>query len=126
MTVRCPYCGDTAGLVGGDRIYPHRPDLHAKRFWLCSPCAAYVGCHPGTDKPLGRLADDELRRAKMAAHGMFDDLWKSGEMRRSEAYAWLANEMGIEPRDCHIGMMDVAQCRAVVQIVADRKKESRI
>lgn len=112
----CPYCGSPAKLVGGDTIYPHRPDLAHKKFWQCAPCKAYVGCHEagrgqgdGT-RPLGRLADAELRQAKMAVHESFDDIWKEGHMRRQEAYAWLADKMGIAVADCHVGMFSVAQC----------------
>lgn len=46
----CPYCQRPSLLVTGKTIYPHRPDLVAKRFWQCAPCDAYVGCHP----PAGR------------------------------------------------------------------------
>src|SRR5436309_3529676 len=39
----CPYCGHFARLVGGDVIYPHRPDLSELWFWQCAPCDAHVG-----------------------------------------------------------------------------------
>jgi len=67
--------------------------------------------------PLGRLANAELRSAKSAAHAMFDPLWKSKKMRRSQAYSWLAAQMKIKPEDCHIGMFDVEQCKQVFQIM---------
>ena len=119
-TVPCPYCGDPAELVGGDRVYPHRPDLAGKRFYLCAPCDAYVGCHPGTTEPLGRLADKALRRAKVAAHNAFDPLWQVGPMTRSEAYRWLAEALGVAPADCHIGLFDLQQCQRVIQVCLNR------
>lgn len=119
-TVPCPYCGDPAELVGGDRVYPHRPDLAGKRFYLCAPCDAYVGCHPGTTEPLGRLADKALRRAKVAAHNAFDPLWQAGPMTRPEAYRWLAGALGVAPADCHIGQFDLGQCQRVIQVCLNR------
>ena len=113
--VLCPYCGGNAKLVGGLTIYPHRPDLHEKKFYQCAPCDAYVGCHPGTTNALGRLANAELRKAKMAAHSAFDPLWKSGAKKRGSAYAWLSDALGMNKKDCHIGMMDVADCHRVVE-----------
>jgi hypothetical protein len=112
--VRCEYCRGHAELVGGSAIYPHRPDLDRLRFWRCAPCDAYVGCHPGTENPLGRLANAELRAAKIRAHDAFDPLWKSRKIRRSEAYRRLAKHLGIDDRDCHIGMFDVETCARVV------------
>ena len=41
--LKCPYCGKDAALVTGDKIYPHRPDLYDRNFWLCTACDAYVG-----------------------------------------------------------------------------------
>lgn len=110
----CPYCGAESKKVTGKEIYPHRPDLAHKTFYQCAPCDAYVGCHPGTCKALGRLANAELRKAKSAAHKIFDDIWRSGYMSRSQAYSWLAGQLGIEKKDCHIGMFDVDQCEQVV------------
>lgn len=112
----CPYCGGASERVTGNIIYPHRRDLHRKFFYLCRPCDAYVGCHPGTTAPLGRLANAELRKAKGAAHSAFDPKWKSGEMKRKAAYGWLAEKLGIPRNDCHIGMFDVETCREVVKV----------
>lgn len=117
----CPYCGTVAQLVTGEAIYPRRPDLWAKRFWSCPPCKAYVGCHPGTTTPLGRLADATLRSAKQAAHALFDPLWQRGEMTREKAYAWLARELGIPGKDCHIGMFDVDTCVRVIEVCKKRR-----
>lgn len=115
--LQCPYCGKAAERVTGAVIYPHRPDLFGKKFWRCAPCGAHVGCHGTSATPLGRLANAELRRAKMAAHAAFDPLWKSRRMNRSQAYAWLADALGVSPANCHIGMFDVDGCNAVVAAV---------
>lgn len=122
--VICDYCHRDAKLVTGKALYPHRPDLFHRWFWQCEPCGAFVGCHKkeggngdGT-KPLGRLATPELRRAKMAAHEAFDGLWRSGRLKRGDAYGALARELGIAIQNCHIGMFDLERCRAVPDAVA--------
>jgi hypothetical protein len=110
--------------VTGAEVYPHRPDLKRKWFYRCAPCRAWVGCHPNSKVPLGRLADAELRKAKEAAHAHFDPLWKavarrdgiSNNKARGRAYAWLADQMSLAPDDCHIGMFDVGQCNRVIRI----------
>lgn len=116
VTVDCDYCGRPAERAWGSTIYPNRPDLAGHRFWHCRPCGAYVGCHPHTNRPLGRLANAELRQAKVQAHKAFDPLWREHGMTRTAAYAWLALEMGLDRGSCHIGMFDVEQCQAVVDI----------
>lgn len=126
----CPYCQSAAELVTGSAIYPHRPDLGAQNFWRCAPCGAYVGCHKagsyrfergvkithtGTE-PLGRLADAELRRAKNAAHTVFDPMWKARGMSRKQAYAWLAEQLRLPVDRTHIGEFDAAMCARVVAL----------
>ena len=118
IDIRCPYCGKPAEFVTGSAIYPHRSDLHDKQFYRCQPCEAWVGCHDGTPHPLGRLANAELRAAKIAAHAAFDPLWVNrGIGRRKAAYRWLADHLGIPPSRCHIGWFDLEQCRRVVEVV---------
>lgn len=55
MNIWCVQCQQNvdAELKTGDIIYPHRPDLANKNFYLCPHCKNYVGCHPNTTKPLG-------------------------------------------------------------------------
>ena len=119
--VKCDYCSRDAKLVGAEKIYTHRRDLINKLFWSCEPCEAYVGCHPGTKNPLGRLANAELRRAKQSVHRVLDPLWKSKKMTRRDAYALLANGLNIALQNCHVGMFDVPTCQAALAVL--RHKE---
>lgn len=119
--VSCQYCGSAAQLVMGDKIYPHRKDLFNLKFWYCDNEhePAYVGCHRGGKKPLGTLANAELRRWKSAAHKAFDPLWnrgrKSPKKSRASAYAWLSKVMELDAKDTHIGMFSVEQCKQVIR-----------
>ncbi|MDZ7355769.1 MAG: DUF3268 family zinc-finger domain-containing protein [candidate division KSB1 bacterium] len=134
MEVKCDYCRKPARLVTGDVIYPHRTDLYNKKFWYCAACDAWVGCHSNSrlNKPLGRLANAELREWKQRAHAAFDPLWirKMEKEACSKADAikagqkWLAEKLGIAISECHIGMFDVEQCQAVVKICETNKKGS--
>lgn len=111
----CVECGKEGVLTDGSRIYPHRPDLHHKHFYLCE-CGAYCGCHPRSVVPLGRPCGPDTRRARMIAHDTFDPIWRDGHMSRSKAYQWLARETGIPFAECHIGMMTADQARLVTRI----------
>lgn len=137
-TVTCPYCGQPAPLVSGLDVYPHRRDLWARKFYLCAPCGAWVGCHPAADGngggqgdgtvPLGRLANAELRTAKQAAHAAFDPLWitvkGSRRKARRKAYGWLALQLGLPVEQCHIGEFDLEQCRKVIEAVDKFNEEA--
>lgn len=116
--VICPYCKADAELVTGREIYPHRSDLFRLKFWRCKPCGAYTGTHKDSKRhaPKGRLANAELRKARIEAHTSFDPLWKDGGIyNRKEAYRWLRDTLGME-RQPHIGFMDVEQCMRVVEL----------
>jgi hypothetical protein len=112
---KCPYCGKEVVLRNSDIIY----GKSYGNVWMCSnwpKCDAYVGCHNGTKKPLGRLANKELRYWKKKAHYAFDSIWKSGRMDRSTAYSWLANKLNIPGNKCHIGMFDIDRCKSVCEL----------
>jgi len=121
MTAAAVLCesGHPAELVNGQAVYPQRPDLYEKAFWLCRPCAAWVGVHRGTATPLGTLAGPELRRARMEAHTAFDVLWKERGWPRRDAYTALAAHLGIQIHACHIGSFDLPACRRVVVFVRE-------
>jgi hypothetical protein len=110
--VICDYCGTPAEFIDSAAIYGKSYGM----VYRCPNCGAYVGCHKGTDKPLGRLANKELRTWKMKAHDAFDPIWKSHKMRRPAAYKWLSEQMGIPWDKTHIGMFDIEQCKQVIKI----------
>lgn len=136
----CPYCNTPSQLGDSARIYNGRS---FGKMWICvnwPKCDAYVGCHPGTYKPLGRLADAPLRAFKKAAHGYFDPLWKNAPSlydlpanefdrkkaircikakARTRAYAWLAERLGLHGHNTHIGMFDVDECKRVIEVCKD-------
>jgi hypothetical protein len=114
----CDYCGNSSVLTSSKEVYGGR-DYGPIYLCRCQLGLAYVGCHKGTTVPLGRLANPELRKWKKLAHDALDPLWKRGKMARSECYAWLAKELQIQPKDCHIGMFDVEMCERVHAICTE-------
>ena len=113
MIVSCQYCKKPAKFVDSKIIYGKSYGM----IYLCKECNAYVGVHKGTNRPLGILANAELREWKKKAHASFDPLWKTKLMTRREAYEWLAKQMGKSLEKCHIGMFDVSECEQVVDLV---------
>lgn len=78
--------------------------------YYCKDCDAYVGCHNNTKDPLGTMANKELRQLRVAAHKEFDEFWKSGYMKRWEAYRYLQNLMALKEDEAHIGKFTKEQC----------------
>lgn len=117
----CPTCGSFAKLMtraeAGLRCVPKAA------VYVCSnypSCDCYVGCHPGSEKPLGHLANFELRRMRMKAHKAFDWFWQSKQIARDEAYGLLAEHLKLKPEESHIGMLDAEQCQSVVEYFGKR------
>jgi len=111
----CPHCGGTAKQVDSIRVYRKSYGM----IWICEnypECDSYVGCHGETGEPLGTLANAELRELRKRAHSVFDKLWKSGPYARGDAYAELAEKLGISKAECHIGMFDEAMCNKVIAL----------
>jgi hypothetical protein len=129
----CRYCQQPALLLRlGDTGYPYRTDYGPA--WTCIPCGAWVGCHEGTTKALGGLANAELRGWKMKAHAAFDPLWQ-GKIRRDgcsktkarrAGYKWLAEQLGIPVEKTHIGYMNLDECKRVVEICASYQSKNQI
>lgn len=116
----CPFCASVATLAYGIDVFPHRPDLAEKPFWVCWPCDARVGCHPNTKEPLGTLANAALRRLRSEVHELLDRRWLSAhprnrQARRGDTYAWLAKQLGLSEPECHVGMFDAERCIAALR-----------
>ena len=124
LSVICPYCGGGAELVDSELVYWKSFGM----VWICKPCHAWVGTDKSSvgHKPLGTLANEELRNARKLAHAVFDTHWKTlvdnGYPRgkaRTQAYRKLAKLLGIELKDCHIAKFDVQGCKDVVTVCND-------
>lgn len=110
--MNCPYCGKSAEWVENKEIYGRN---YGKSYmcYLCKSCDAYVGCHENSRKPLGRMANRELREWRKKAKNMFiaekiGD-WKN-KPKKKESYAWLKNLMG---KEFHFGDSTIEECKFI-------------
>ena len=110
--VKCAECGSSM-------------KLRTSRYGLFYGCSEYPDCsgthgaHPD-GAPLGTPATKETKRARIAAHASFDQLWKSGAMSRSAAYRWMQRAMKMTKGQAHIGKMDFDQCIKLMMLVDGR------
>ena len=110
----CPYCLRVTrfGYRGFKGVYQ------------CEKCDARVGCHEGSKRAFGKLANAELRLLRNDAHYSFDQLWIRKMQRkgirkpdaRRAAYVWLAGQMGLTIATAHIGNFSLEQCKEAVSI----------
>ncbi|MBE5752641.1 MAG: hypothetical protein E7343_01060 [Clostridiales bacterium] len=77
-------------------------------------CDAYVRVLPGTNKPVGTMANGKLRAMRNTAHRYFDMIHKSGLMTKNEAYQWLAYKVCAPLSQAHIGLMGEYYCQQVI------------
>lgn len=114
----CRYCGGHVEFVNNSQVYG-KPCGRWPYVYLCQHCGAKIGVHPGTEIPLGTLANKGLQQARVRAHRAFDALWRSGVMKRSRAYRLLSRKLGIPADRCHIGMFDYEECRRAEQAIKE-------
>ena len=73
QTIRFPYCGAIADLRPASEIYGD-PNAEGMLF-VCRNypgCKSYVHVYPGTNRPMGPLANGDLRHLRIVAHRKFD------------------------------------------------------
>ncbi|MCU9949828.1 DUF3268 family zinc-finger domain-containing protein [Pseudomonas sp. PDM13] len=105
----CPYCEGPVALVCNSEIYGREFGAWPYAY-RCVPCDAMVGLHPATDLPLGTLANKQLRAARATNKQLFHRVKDRFGFTRSQAYEWLALQMGIPKAECHFGWFDLARC----------------
>lgn len=123
MKPTCPYCDKPCKLVGALAIYDRN---YGGKYWLCEPCKAHVGCHPGTERPLGTPAKAGLRGLRRTLHNDYlDPLWNGGGMSRKQAYKWLASAMGKHVDDCHVGWFDENECYKAMRLIVELSEQRK-
>lgn len=119
----CPYCKSSTKRVKQDAIYGQR--FNDKDVICCvnyPKCDSYVGTH-ADGRPLGRLADADLRLLKKDAHYYFDKLYNDKLLKRKEAYKLLAVHLGLPRNYTHIGWFKAETCRMVISWAKIEYKE---
>ena len=112
---RCPYCESPAILCSADGIYINNPKK--AMLYVCKKyplCDSYVRVHPGTNIPMGTLANGTLRRLRREAHKKFDQLHELGLMTKADAYQWLADLIAAPLSEAHIGLFGEYYCNKVI------------
>lgn len=116
QTIRCPYCGSPAILKDASYVYGHHSS--GGKVYVCShypACDSYVGVHQGTSLPKGSLANRTLRKKRIQAHQIFDQLWRKGIFSREEAYRWIGDKSCLQTRQAHIGNFSDYMCDQLIQ-----------
>lgn len=116
QTIRCPYCGSPAILKDASYVYGHHSS--GGKVYVCShypACDSYVGVHQGTSLPKGSLANRTLRKKRIQAHQIFDQLWRKGIFSREEAYRWIGDKFCLQTRQAHIGNFSDYMCDQLIQ-----------
>lgn len=109
----CRFCQSAVRLVSNREVYGR--EFGWPLTYLCEGCGARVGTHPGTDIPLGTLADEVTQKARKEARAAFDPIWRGKTpWHRSAAYKALARAMGV--RSAHISWFDAKECWRVVSL----------
>ena len=115
----CRYCGGVIRLVPAETVYRVSSDrlgMKNENIYQCQNCNARVGCHKGTNRPLGNVANEVLRLKRIEAHQAFDGLWKQRGMSRTAADKWLAVKMDLPGKAAHIGGFEMDQCQNVIDL----------
>ena len=127
MTEICRYCGGPIRLIPAEIVYgasTARLGLTGEKLWQCQNCNARVGCHRGTTRPLGSVANEMLRLKRKETHEVFDAWWKERHMSRTQAYKLLSRKLGIPSDQAHIGGFEMDQCQQVIDLCRSNGMEA--
>lgn len=112
--MKCPYCNKEALWVSNEMVYGKR---YGKSYmcYYCPKDGAYVGCHENSKRPLGTMANRELRQWRMKAHARIDPYWRSKHplMSRKELYQKLYKIFG---KEIHVGESDIEMCKQIINV----------
>ena len=104
----CPYCGRQAVLRPAMYVYGERnldPDNY---LYVCGgypACDSYIGAHKKSLRPMGTLADGDLRHKRIEAHRALNEVITAGIMTKHGLYIWLQNRLCLSEKEMHIGKM---------------------
>ena len=114
----CPYCGGLAGLRPAEYVYGERNLNPDNYLYVCSgypSCDSYIGVHKKSMRPMGTLANGDLRHKRIEAHRALNKVVQAGVMTKHGAYIWLQNRLCLREKDMHIGMFSEYRCEETIR-----------
>ena len=123
----CRYCGGVIRLVPVETVYgasTARLGLAGEKLYQCQNCGARVGCHKGTTRPLGSVANEMLRLKRKETHEGFDAWWRARRMTRTQAYKWLSEQFYSGGQQAHIGSFEMDQCQRLIDLCRSNGMEA--
>ncbi len=113
--IKCPYCGETARITHSSVVYgDNKKD---RNIYVCGnypKCDSYVFAN-NNNIPLGNLANDELRKLRIKAHRLVDEIVFKGIMTRRDFYLWLEIRLNKPKKDAHISMLTNDECMLLIE-----------
>lgn len=113
----CPYCAGKVILTEATDIFEHGDGM----IYLCTNCNAFVSCHKGSTRPMGKLANAALRMKRRETHQIFDNWWKSQGVSRTQGYKWMAEQMKLPAHLAHIAQFDMEACEQVILLCRENQ-----
>ena len=87
--IYCPYCGAEAKLRPASVVYKENTIDETAYLFVCDRypvCDSYVNAHKDSKRPMGTLANSELRNRRILAHRALATIWENGVMTKEQAY----------------------------------------
>ena len=115
--IYCPYCGAEAKLRPASVVYKENTIDESAYLFVCDrypKCDAYVNAHKESRRPMGTLANSELRNRRILAHRAMSKIWTNGVMSKEQTYKWLRDKFGLSDSQAHIGMLSEYMCDRVI------------
>lgn len=101
--LKCPECGAKLILKRSQKF---NKSFYGCETWFTTKCPGSMSAHQNSNKPMGIPVDGETKLLRIEAHSLFDPMWKDGEMKRKDAYKWMAETLDIDHEKAHISMLD--------------------
>lgn len=117
--VICPYCNAKAVLRPANTVYGISDRSTGRHLYVCTnwpKCDAYVSAHKSDRKPMGRLANGNLRHKRILAHKAMEDYRRLTHMDKWAVYLWLQGKLGLGEHHIHIAKFDDEMCDRVIEI----------
>lgn len=115
--IYCPYCGAEAKLRPASVVYKENTIDETAYLFVCDrypKCDSYVNAHRDSKRPMGTLANSELRNRRILAHHALAKMWEKGVMSKEQAYKWLQVQFGLDKDHAHIGLFNEYMCDRVI------------